>query len=56
MRYSSQQQQPLNVTDSSPYVIAPMDSGQMFGKKEDDDDEVGLGFQNTLVSFHILCV
>lgn len=52
MDYSSEQKQPLNGGPESPtYIIQSMDAGYNFGQKAvDDDEEVGLGFQNTLVS------
>lgn len=45
MTLLEEQRQPLNRTDSPMYIIGPMDA-----RKDDDDEEVGLGFQNTLVS------
>lgn len=58
MDYSSEQRKPLNGGPESPaYIISPMDAGYNYGKKDDDDDgEVGLGFQNTLVSVNQIII
>lgn len=44
----AEQRVPLQRPESPMYIVDSMDAG--YSRKDDDDDEGGLGFQNTLVS------